>query len=182
MPQNIVEVATFTTPLPIPADGDPVDGPGWLAGAQGIANRTKFLNQFRVQGFDFDNLGVHNTVYQTFALAGTWVAVTSAQVSFGTTATTRRILLAAQVGASISNTTGELRIEIDVGAGFVALAGSQRTIAVTGAGVIVRHTLVAATSVGAADMQVRLAARATSTDPLSLYGEIVFLAAVIEVN
>lgn len=44
MPVNIVDVSTFTDPIVAPADSDPADRTYVLTIAQGLANRTRFLN------------------------------------------------------------------------------------------------------------------------------------------
>ena len=45
MPQNITDVATWTTPLVVPSNGDAVDGDGWETHGQGVGNRTAYLRQ-----------------------------------------------------------------------------------------------------------------------------------------
>lgn len=44
MPTNITDAKTFTATIVAPANGDPVDGDGQETLAQGLANRTAFLN------------------------------------------------------------------------------------------------------------------------------------------
>jgi hypothetical protein len=43
MPQNIVDSPEWTTPLVVPANGDPVDGDGWEFALQGVGNRTAYM-------------------------------------------------------------------------------------------------------------------------------------------
>lgn len=46
MPTNLTDSSTFTSPIQVPANGDPVDaGPSdpLRAGFQGLANRTKYI-------------------------------------------------------------------------------------------------------------------------------------------
>ena len=45
MPQNITDVPGWTAPLVVPANGDAVDGDGWLVHGQGVGNRTSYLRE-----------------------------------------------------------------------------------------------------------------------------------------
>lgn len=43
MPQNIIDVSTFTDPIVAPVDGDAAIGASVLAGFQGLTNRTRYI-------------------------------------------------------------------------------------------------------------------------------------------
>lgn len=55
MPQNITDVYAFTSPVVAPDDGDAATAASVLTGLQGLANRTKYLNDLTVKAVSNTN-------------------------------------------------------------------------------------------------------------------------------
>ena len=114
MPQNLIESATFTTPIQTVSNGDVGDASSFALAPQGLANRTKYLND-NLNGISLGNFPGGIARRQTVADVGSLKAITVAGVGAGDIV---------GVSNAITGVIGEFRWMPTLGAGSEDIDGA----------------------------------------------------------
>lgn len=85
MPQDVTDVSTFTSPIVAVADGDAATAADFLAATQGLANRTKYLddNKLQLDGNGTLDITVPSGVFPAVAGVGGPISATTTTAGAG---------------------------------------------------------------------------------------------------